>query len=39
VEPLLKCGDERITPGFDLVFHGEDVLPLASLLGLCLADC
>jgi hypothetical protein len=37
VEALLACSDQRITPTFDLVFRGEDVLPLAPLLALGLA--
>ena len=38
MEALLACSDQRITPTFDLVFRGEDVLPLAPLLALGLAE-
>ena len=38
MQALLQGGNERVAPGFDFVFHGKDVLPLAALLGFGLAD-
>ncbi|MBP8266155.1 MAG: UPF0175 family protein [Zoogloea sp.] len=38
MQAFLQGGNERIAPGFDFVFHGKDVLPLAALLGFGLAD-
>lgn len=38
MKPLLKGGNERVAPGFDLVFHGKDILPLAPLFGFGFAD-
>ena len=38
VQAFLQGGNERVTPGFDFVFHGKDVLPLAARLGFGLAD-
>ncbi len=33
MRPLQQGSDERVAPGFDLVFHAKDVLPLAPLFG------
>ena len=38
MQAFLQGGNERVAPGFDFVFHGKDVLPLAALLGFGLAD-
>lgn len=38
VQAFLQGCNQRIAPGFDFVFHGKDVLPLAALLGFGLAD-
>ena len=37
VQALLQGGNECVAPGFNFVFHGKDVLPLAALLGFGLA--
>ncbi|MFN9726153.1 hypothetical protein [Acidovorax sp.] len=38
MQAFLQGSNERIAPGFDFDLHGKDVLPLAALLGLRLAN-